>query len=83
MASSACVHRAAPRAAHLPRACARAALRWNVTEVSRLGVKCVYTPRGLTAAAWREGLALFSGGGGGGGASKQQQKQKQAGRAHQ
>jgi hypothetical protein len=28
--------------------------------VSRLGVKSVYTPRGMTAAAWQEGLAMFA-----------------------
>jgi len=35
--------------------------RWNITECSRLGIKCVYTPRGLTSAAWQEGLAMFTG----------------------
>ena len=31
----------------------------NVRAVSQLGVRCVHCPRGLTAAAWEEGLRLF------------------------
>lgn len=29
-------------------------------EVSQLGVTCVYTPNGLTKAAWEQGLKLFA-----------------------
>lgn len=35
---------------------------WNITECSRLGIKSIYCPRGLTSAAWQEGLALFEAG---------------------
>ena len=34
--------------------------RHNVESVSRLGVKCVYCPEGLTSEAWKRGLALFN-----------------------
>jgi magnesium-dependent phosphatase 1 len=34
--------------------------RWNCTEVSRLGVVCVYTPHGMTPQMWQEGLAKFA-----------------------
>lgn len=34
--------------------------RWNITDVSTLGVTSIYTPKGMTAAVWREGLAAFS-----------------------
>eukprot|EP00878_Enallax_costatus_P022505 GHUV01023877.1.p1 GENE.GHUV01023877.1~~GHUV01023877.1.p1 ORF type:complete len:131 (+),score=35.67 GHUV01023877.1:562-954(+) len=51
--------------------------RWNCTEVSKLGVKCVHTPRGMTAAAWQEGLSLFSQTPTAGSSSKVQQKHKQ------
>ena len=34
--------------------------RWNITEVGRLGVKCVYTPGGMTDAHWTEGVEMFS-----------------------
>ena len=34
--------------------------RWNCTEVSKLGVVCVYTPKGLTDLAWQEGLRTFA-----------------------
>lgn len=33
---------------------------WNVREVERLGVVCVYCPRGLTRAAWEEGVLKFA-----------------------
>ncbi|GBF91945.1 hypothetical protein Rsub_04669 [Raphidocelis subcapitata] len=33
---------------------------WNCREVSQLGVVCVHTPRGMTNAVWREGLAKFA-----------------------
>jgi magnesium-dependent phosphatase 1 len=33
---------------------------WNVKEVAELGVVSVHTPRGMTAAAWREGLEAFA-----------------------
>ncbi|KAG2438328.1 hypothetical protein HYH02_011025 [Chlamydomonas schloesseri] len=34
--------------------------KWNCTECSRLGIVCVYTPRGLTKEAWERGLADFA-----------------------
>ncbi|PNW79130.1 hypothetical protein CHLRE_09g401738v5 [Chlamydomonas reinhardtii] len=34
--------------------------KWNCTECSRLGIVCVYTPRGLTREAWDRGLADFA-----------------------
>ena len=33
---------------------------WNITDTAKLGVVGVYTPDGLTADAWREGLATFA-----------------------
>lgn len=33
---------------------------WNVREVERLGVVSVYCPRGLTRAAWEEGVRKFA-----------------------
>lgn len=32
----------------------------NCIDVARLGVTCVYTPNGMTAAKWKEGLAAFA-----------------------
>ena len=32
---------------------------WNITDVAPLGVCSVYTPRGMTAEAWAQGLAAF------------------------
>jgi len=32
----------------------------NCRDVARLGVTCVYTPDGMTARAWRDGLARFA-----------------------
>lgn len=32
----------------------------NIRSVSKLGVKCVYCPDGVTQAAWDEGLAMFT-----------------------
>lgn len=49
-------------------------------EVSRLGVKSVYTPRGMTSSAWQEGLRMCaesSDGGAAGGAGGGKQKHKQ------
>lgn len=40
---------------------------WNCREVAPLGVVCVHTPRGMTNAAWQEGLAKFAAARGGGG----------------
>jgi hypothetical protein len=55
------------------------ACRWNITEVSRLGVKSVYCPRGLTSAVWQEGLSMFEqGAAAAGDGRKQKQKQKKA-----
>lgn len=34
--------------------------QWNCTECAQLGITCVYTPRGMTAAAWEEGLRKFA-----------------------
>jgi len=34
--------------------------RWNVTECSRLGITSIYTPKGMTMDAWREGLARWA-----------------------
>ena len=31
----------------------------NIESVSPMGVTCVYTPRGMTQAQWREGLESF------------------------
>lgn len=33
---------------------------WNIREVSQLGVVCVHTPRGLTYAAFQEGLRRYA-----------------------
>ncbi|KAK2079945.1 hypothetical protein QBZ16_002340 [Prototheca wickerhamii] len=33
---------------------------WNIKEVSRLGVVCVYTPDGMTDHVWQQGLADFA-----------------------
>lgn len=46
--------------------------RWNTTEVSRLGVKSVYTPRGMTSAAWQQGLQMCAEAAGGPGGGKKQ-----------
>ena len=32
----------------------------NIRNVSKLGVKCVYCPDGITQKAWQEGMDLFS-----------------------
>jgi magnesium-dependent phosphatase 1 len=32
----------------------------NIRSVSKLGVKCVYCPDGVTEKAWKEGMGLFS-----------------------
>ncbi|KAI8476634.1 MAG: acid phosphatase-domain-containing protein [Monoraphidium minutum] len=40
---------------------------WNCREVAPMGVVCVHTPRGMTHAVWREGLAKFAAARGGGG----------------
>ncbi|GIL89357.1 hypothetical protein Vretifemale_17181 [Volvox reticuliferus] len=34
--------------------------RWNITECAKLGITCVYTPRGLTREAWDRGLMDFA-----------------------
>jgi len=34
--------------------------RWNCTDCAPLGITCIYTPRGMTEAAWNEGLAQFA-----------------------
>lgn len=34
--------------------------RSNIVSVSRLGVKCVYAPDGMTSEAWSKGLRLFN-----------------------
>ncbi|GFR40369.1 hypothetical protein Agub_g917, partial [Astrephomene gubernaculifera] len=34
--------------------------RWNITECAKLGITCVYTPRGLTRQEWEKGLADFA-----------------------
>ncbi len=33
---------------------------WNIKSVSGLGVKCIYTPDGMTRAAWDEAKKEFS-----------------------
>lgn len=33
--------------------------RWNITEVGRLGVRCMYTPGGMTEEHWAEGVRMF------------------------
>jgi hypothetical protein len=45
-------------------------------EVSRLGVKSVYTPRGMTAGVWQQGLQMFADADTASGKQKQKQKQK-------
>jgi hypothetical protein len=32
----------------------------NLDSVSKLGVKCVHCPEGMSASAWEQGLSLFS-----------------------
>eukprot|EP00558_Chaetoceros_sp_UNC1202_P014265 CAMPEP_0197257414 /NCGR_PEP_ID=MMETSP1429-20130617/78630_1 /TAXON_ID=49237 /ORGANISM="Chaetoceros sp., Strain UNC1202" /LENGTH=108 /DNA_ID=CAMNT_0042721245 /DNA_START=51 /DNA_END=377 /DNA_ORIENTATION=+ len=32
----------------------------NINSVKELGVKCIYTPDGMTREAWHEALALFN-----------------------
>mmetsp|Transcript_2008 Transcript_2008/g.2517 ORF Transcript_2008/g.2517 Transcript_2008/m.2517 type:complete len:197 (+) Transcript_2008:106-696(+) len=32
---------------------------WNIKSVSKLGVKCIYTPDGMTRRAWQDALAMF------------------------
>jgi hypothetical protein len=51
--------------------------RWNITEVSRLGVKSVYCPRGLTSAVWQERLSMFEDGAAAAGDDSKKQKHKQ------
>ncbi|KXZ45106.1 hypothetical protein GPECTOR_58g555 [Gonium pectorale] len=34
--------------------------RWNITECARLGITCIYTPRGMTREAWEKGLTEFA-----------------------
>lgn len=34
--------------------------RWNCTDVSPMGVTCIYTPNGMTDKVWKEGLAKFA-----------------------
>lgn len=34
--------------------------RSNIVAVSKLGVRCVYAPHGMTEEAWRQGLDLFN-----------------------
>ena len=33
----------------------------NIQSVSKLGVKCIYCPSGMTKDAWEDGLSLFDG----------------------
>jgi len=47
-----------------------------VAEVSRLGVKSVYTPRGMTSGVWQQGLQMCAEGAGA--ATSKQKKQKAA-----
>ena len=35
----------------------------NIDEVSQLGVKCVYCPRGMDEPSWEKGVRLFAGAG--------------------
>lgn len=44
--------------------------------MSRLGVKSVYCPRGLTSAVWQEGLSMFKEGGAAAGDGKKQKQKK-------
>jgi magnesium-dependent phosphatase 1 len=32
----------------------------NIRNVSKLGVKCVYCPDGVTREAWEEGMSMFN-----------------------
>lgn len=32
---------------------------WNIKDCTPLGITCIYTPRGLTRAAWEQGLKQF------------------------
>mmetsp|Transcript_2990 Transcript_2990/g.7775 ORF Transcript_2990/g.7775 Transcript_2990/m.7775 type:complete len:114 (-) Transcript_2990:231-572(-) len=32
---------------------------WNIRSVQQLGVKCIYTPDGMTREAWNEALEMF------------------------
>lgn len=59
-------------------ACAAAAAGAGVhaAEVSRLGVKSVYTPRGMAAGVWQQGLQMFADADTASGKQKQKQKQK-------
>lgn len=34
--------------------------RWNITEVSKLGVVSLYTPDGVTEQVWQKGLRMFA-----------------------
>jgi magnesium-dependent phosphatase 1 len=34
--------------------------RNNITDVSKLGVKCLFCPEGISENSWRKGLALFN-----------------------
>lgn len=34
--------------------------KWNIRSVSRLGVKCLYTPNGMTRDAWKKAFDLFA-----------------------
>jgi hypothetical protein len=53
------------------------------TEVSRLGVKSVYTPRGMTSAVWQQGLQMCAeAAGGSGGGKKQKASAKGGSRAY-
>jgi hypothetical protein len=49
-----------------------------VAEVSRLGVKSVYTPRGMTSGVWQQGLQMCAEGAEALGSSKQKQKQQKS-----
>eukprot|EP00957_Ditylum_brightwellii_P205580 15344480-Ditylum_brightwellii.AAC.1 len=33
--------------------------QWNIHSVAQLGVKCIYTPEGMTREAWIEALEMF------------------------
>ena len=35
--------------------------QWNCTEVTQLGVKCVYCPHGMDEPSWEKGVKLFAG----------------------
>jgi magnesium-dependent phosphatase 1 len=32
----------------------------NITSVQKLGVKCIYTPNGMTKEAWDDALIMFN-----------------------